>query len=133
MTRKTANILITGTPGTGKSSLAETLLHNVDGLKHLNISEIVKERKLGSHFNQEWQAWEFSDDKARTRSKNTCYIKHCQSNDSSWTALRTKSKTAAVSLISILASCFQSGGLTLWWFCKRTIQYCGIDLRGGIC
>lgn len=60
------NILITGTPGTGKSSLAETLLHNFDGLKHLNISEIIKERKLGDRYIQEWDSWEFDDDKVRT-------------------------------------------------------------------
>jgi adenylate kinase len=63
--RKAPNILITGTPGTGKSSLAETLQHNLDGLKHLNISEIIKERKLGDHYNQEWDTWEFDDDKVR--------------------------------------------------------------------
>lgn len=61
--RNAPNILITGTPGTGKSSLVETLQHNFDGLKHLNISEIVKERKLGDHYNQEWDTWEFDDDK----------------------------------------------------------------------
>jgi adenylate kinase len=57
------NILITGTPGTGKSSLAEMLLHYIDGMKHLNVSEIIKERKLGSRFNEEWNTWEFDDDK----------------------------------------------------------------------
>jgi len=61
--RNGPNILITGTPGTGKSSLAETLQHNFDGLKHLNISELIKERKLGDHYNQEWDTWEFDDDK----------------------------------------------------------------------
>ena len=61
--RTAPNILITGTPGTGKSSLAETLQHNFDGLTHLNISEIIKERKLGDRYNQEWDTWEFDDDK----------------------------------------------------------------------
>jgi len=61
--RRPPNILITGTPGTGKSSLAESLQHNFDGLTHLNISEIIKERKLGESHNSEWDTWEFDDDK----------------------------------------------------------------------
>jgi adenylate kinase len=62
--RNKPNILITGTPGTGKSSLAEMLMHEIDGMKHLNVSEIIKERKLADRFNEEWNTWEFDDDKA---------------------------------------------------------------------
>jgi adenylate kinase len=65
--RVVPNILITGTPGTGKSSLAEMLMHSVDGLKHLNISELIKERKLGDKYNEEWDTWEFDDDKVSLR------------------------------------------------------------------
>ena len=65
--RRPPNILITGTPGTGKSSLAESLQHNFDGLTHLNISEIIKERKLGESHNSEWDTWEFDDDKVPSR------------------------------------------------------------------
>jgi adenylate kinase len=62
--KRSPNILITGTPGTGKSSLAELLVqHRFPGLKHLNISELIKERELGSHYNREWDTWEFDDDK----------------------------------------------------------------------
>jgi len=61
--RRPPNILITGTPGTGKSSLAESLRHNFDGLTHLNVSEIIKERKLAESHNSEWDTWEFDDDK----------------------------------------------------------------------
>ena len=39
------------------------LQHSFDGLKHLNISEIIKQRKLGDRYNQEWDTWEFDDDK----------------------------------------------------------------------
>jgi len=65
--RRAPNILITGTPGTGKSSLAEMLMHNFDGLRHLNVSEIIKERKLADRFNEEWNTWEFDDDKVNTK------------------------------------------------------------------
>jgi adenylate kinase len=65
--RQAPNVLITGTPGTGKSSLSETLQHAFDGLKHLNISEIIKERKLADRYDPEWQTWEFDDDKVTPR------------------------------------------------------------------
>jgi adenylate kinase len=61
--RKAPNILITGTPGMGKSSLAEMLMHNFDGLKHLNISEVIKERGLADRYDDKWQTWEFDHDK----------------------------------------------------------------------
>ena len=61
--RNAPNILITGTPGTGKSSLAEMLMHNFDGLQHLNMSEVIKERGLADRYDQEWKTWEFDDDK----------------------------------------------------------------------
>jgi adenylate kinase len=57
------NILITGTPGTGKSTLAEMLQDSCPILSHLNISEIIKQRKLGDRYNAEWDTWEFDDDK----------------------------------------------------------------------
>jgi len=65
--RSKPNILITGTPGTGKSSLAEMLMHNIDDMKHLNVSEIIKERKLGDRFDEAWNTWEFDDDKVALR------------------------------------------------------------------
>ena len=43
MTRKLPNILITGTPGTGKTTTAE-LLALATGFTHINVSELVKSR-----------------------------------------------------------------------------------------
>ena len=42
MASKLPNILVTGTPGTGKTSTSQ-LAAERSGLKHLNVSEIVKE------------------------------------------------------------------------------------------
>lgn len=49
MPRLSPNIVITGTPGTGKTSHS-TLLSETTGLRHLEINSIVRARDLGSGF-----------------------------------------------------------------------------------
>jgi hypothetical protein len=56
------NVLVTGTPGTGKTTLSE-LLCQQSGYRHINISEVVKEKKLFSSFDEVMQAYEIDDDK----------------------------------------------------------------------
>ena len=46
------NVLITGTPGTGKSSLCAMLEQEL-GLKHLEVGKIVKEHGFFSEFDEE--------------------------------------------------------------------------------
>jgi len=60
--RISPNILITGTPGTGKSTLAELVLEST-GLHYINVSELVKERGLHEGFDQEFQSYILDDDK----------------------------------------------------------------------
>lgn len=56
------NILITGTPGTGKSTLSELVLEST-GLNYINVNEIVKEKGLHEGFDQEFQSYILDDDK----------------------------------------------------------------------
>ena len=46
------NVLITGTPGTGKSSLCAMLEQDL-GLKHLEVGKIVKEHNFFTEFDEE--------------------------------------------------------------------------------
>jgi len=55
-------IIITGTPGTGKSTHAQMLAEETS-LRHINIGDWVKERHLYENFDQEWQSYTVDEDK----------------------------------------------------------------------
>ncbi|KAG6842541.1 hypothetical protein C0991_000067 [Blastosporella zonata] len=57
-------IVITGTPGTGKSAHAERLvIQSPIPLKHINVGEWVKERGLYENFDTEWQSYVVDEDR----------------------------------------------------------------------
>ncbi|EFA83814.1 hypothetical protein PPL_02882 [Heterostelium album PN500] len=56
------NILITGTPGTGKTSLSE-ILSNTHDFKHVDISALVKEKELHDGWDDEFQCYILDEDK----------------------------------------------------------------------
>ncbi|KAH0556892.1 hypothetical protein GP486_005321 [Trichoglossum hirsutum] len=60
--RTNPNIVITGTPGVGKTSHS-TLLASSTGLKHLSINQIVKERGCHEGWSDEYQSWIVDEDK----------------------------------------------------------------------
>ncbi|KAI9772968.1 MAG: factor activating pos9 [Geoglossum simile] len=60
--RTQPNIIITGTPGVGKTSHC-TLLASNTGLKHLSINQIVKERECHEGWNEAFQSWIVDEDK----------------------------------------------------------------------
>ena len=62
MARRPINILITGTPGTGKSTLASALAQRT-GLNYVNVGELVKQKGLHDGWNEEFQAFDLNDDK----------------------------------------------------------------------
>ena len=60
------NILITGTPGTGKSTHAQLLVQSSPvPLQHINVSDLVKEKGLHEGFDQEWDTYIVDEDKVR--------------------------------------------------------------------
>ncbi|EGG20952.1 hypothetical protein DFA_00821 [Cavenderia fasciculata] len=61
-TRRNPNILITGTPGTGKTTLAESIAQTF-GYKHIDVSSLVKEKDLHDGFDEEFQCWVLDEDK----------------------------------------------------------------------
>ncbi|KAI6153437.1 P-loop containing nucleoside triphosphate hydrolase protein [Pisolithus tinctorius] len=62
--RSSPNIIITGTPGTGKSTHAQLLAQESPiPLKHINVGEMVKDRGLHESFDEEWQSYTVDEDK----------------------------------------------------------------------
>lgn len=60
--RAQPNIIITGTPGVGKTSHCEQLAANT-GLKHLSINQIVKDRTCHDGWDAEYKSWIVDEDK----------------------------------------------------------------------
>lgn len=66
-TKTSPVIVITGTPGTGKSTHAELLVQESPvPLQHVNVSEFVKEKELYEIFDAEWDTHIVDEDKARS-------------------------------------------------------------------
>jgi Holliday junction resolvasome RuvABC ATP-dependent DNA helicase subunit len=60
--RQKPNILITGTPGTGKTTHSELIAAEA-GLQHVNIGALVREHELYDGYNEEFEAYFVNDDK----------------------------------------------------------------------
>jgi adenylate kinase len=60
--RSQPNLIITGTPGVGKTTHCELLAENT-GLKHLSINHIAKERECYDGFDEELGSWIVDEDK----------------------------------------------------------------------
>ena len=62
--RSSPVIVITGTPGTGKTTHAQLLVQQSPvQLQHINVSELVKEKMLHDGFDEEWQTYLVDEDK----------------------------------------------------------------------
>jgi AAA domain len=62
--RQSPVIIITGTPGTGKSTHAHLLSEESPvPLQHINVGEWVKERDLHEGYDQEWQSYTVDEDR----------------------------------------------------------------------
>lgn len=61
MTRR-PNILVTGTPGTGKTTTCEQLAA-LTGYRHINVGEWVKEKGLHSGWDEEFECFTLDEDK----------------------------------------------------------------------
>ncbi|CAK75489.1 unnamed protein product (macronuclear) [Paramecium tetraurelia] len=60
--RQKPNILITGTPGVGKSTLGKLLSEHVEGLQYVDVGLLINQRKLYKEWNQEFNVPEFDQD-----------------------------------------------------------------------
>jgi polynucleotide 5'-kinase involved in rRNA processing len=62
--RERPNILVTGTPGTGKTTLAAALAA-ATGLQHVDVGAAIREQSLHSGWDEEFQCHIVDEDKAR--------------------------------------------------------------------
>jgi adenylate kinase len=68
-------ILMTGTPGTGKSTHAQLLASSSSSgteFVHINVSDLVKEKGFHEEWDEEWKTWVIDEDKVRLF--DTCSI-----------------------------------------------------------
>ena len=64
MPRTQPNIIITGTPGVGKTIHCDVLAAST-GLKHLSINQIVKDAGCHDGWDEKYQSWIVDEDKVR--------------------------------------------------------------------
>ncbi|KAJ2384760.1 factor activating pos9 [Coemansia sp. RSA 2559] len=60
--RISPNVLITGTPGTGKTTTAE-MVAAAAGLEKITVGDLVKHRKLHDGYNEEYDTYWLNEDK----------------------------------------------------------------------
>jgi adenylate kinase len=66
MSSKGPVIVITGTPGTGKSTHAQILAQESPvPLRHINVGDLVKEKNLYEEYDSEWQSHIVDEDRVR--------------------------------------------------------------------
>lgn len=65
MSRKLPNIIITGTPGTGKTTHCEDLAEQCPELKHLSVNQVVKDKGCHEGWDEDYQSWIVDEDKVR--------------------------------------------------------------------
>ncbi|PNP38149.1 hypothetical protein TGAMA5MH_09902 [Trichoderma gamsii] len=60
--RSAPNIIITGTPGVGKTTHSEILAERT-GLRHVSVNQIVKDKDCHEGWDDEYQSWIVDEDK----------------------------------------------------------------------
>ena len=62
MASRPPNVLVTGTPGTGKTTTCQ-LIAEQTGLRHVNVGERVKQDELHSGWDPEYECYTLDEDK----------------------------------------------------------------------
>ncbi len=74
--RKDPNIIITGTPGVGKTSHCELLSSNT-GLRHLSVNAVVKERGCHEGWDEVHLSWVVDEDRVLPSSTRDAQARNC--------------------------------------------------------
>lgn len=80
--RATPNVLITGTPGTGKTTFSR-MLYEATGFRHVNVGDWVKDRELHTGWDEEHQCFTLDEDKASVAGHvHACVMSRCRPSES---------------------------------------------------
>ena len=79
MARTNPNIVITGTPGVGKTTHAEQLAQSL-GFKHVSINQIVKDEGFHEGKDEELGSWIVDEDKVHIPHLNRCPTASSENN-----------------------------------------------------
>ncbi|XP_033124059.1 adenylate kinase isoenzyme 6-like [Anneissia japonica] len=60
--RDSPNILLTGTPGTGKTTLGQELAHRLD-MQYINVGDVAKEKELYEGWDEDYQCPVLDEDR----------------------------------------------------------------------
>lgn len=91
--RTTPNVIITGTPGVGKTVHCEQLAQDT-GLRHLSINQVAKDRDCHESYDDELGSWVIDEDKVRLRPRGQrSWVVNATNTRlySSWTPSKTNS------------------------------------------
>ena len=62
--RTSPNIVVTGTPGVGKTTHCELLAERT-GLRHLSVNDVVKDKGCHEGWDEEFLSWIVDEDRVR--------------------------------------------------------------------
>lgn len=65
MSRDKPNVLITGTPGTGKSTMVQALIERVPTLRAVDITALVRDKQLHTGWDDEYKSYILDEDRVR--------------------------------------------------------------------
>lgn len=60
--RTDPNIIVTGTPGVGKTTHAEMLAERM-GLRHISVNQVVKDKECHEGWDEDFMSWIVDEDK----------------------------------------------------------------------
>lgn len=60
--RQLPNILITGTPGTGKTTLLQAVAAHLPSLRAIDIGALIKDNKLHTGWDEEYETYVLDED-----------------------------------------------------------------------
>lgn len=133
--RKLPNIVITGTPGTGKTSHAQAFLEACPHkFQHLLIGDIVKEKECHEGWNEEWQSYDVDDEKVGDCfDTGGClelyFVVAARRHQNAQLATCTMPLTSpSQQLLDVLEDEVQSGGKIIDWHSCETFPERWVDL-----